>query len=535
LIRDLNRLEAEEFDVVIIGGGIHGAAVAWDAALRGLSVALIEKSDFGSQTTAGSYRILHGGLRYLQHLDFKRMRNSISERSIMMRIAPNLSKPLGFVVPVQKGISKGPLAMNVALHINDLFACDRNNLIKDVSKQLPRSRMLTKKQFEKQWPALAREEISGAGIFYDAMLLSSERLCLHFVLSAWKKGACCCNHVAACRLIVEKGRTTGVEAEDALTGRTIRIHAKVTVNASGPWTHLLMAREPLEERVYSSGIQLATSCLLETHGCGIAFPGVRRDYEAHLSRGNRHYFVVPWRNQLIWGTTDEPWKGNPSNWRITEESIENFMREINQAIPSLAMKRSDILYAFGGLRPSEASSSGENITATRHEKLIDHERTGGPGNLLTIEAVKLTTARLTAEKIVNLIYSKLGRASEPCSTENHPLIGGDFPDLHDLHQNLKKASPPDLSDEDLLSAIELYGNETSKLFAYWTSEHHGKESYRLRYAQARHALANEGAVIIEDVVRRMCPSTPELGKQWESIAIQALSDYTSSHDSRGGP
>ena len=187
--RDLKALSATLYDLIIIGGGIHGLSAAWDAALRGLKVALIEQGDFGGATSANSFKIVHGGLRYLQHLNFKRMRMSIGERSHLMRLAPHLVSPLPFLVPCYGHGIKGPEALRAALAVNDMVSADRNKHL-DPAVHLPGGHLLSREGCLEQFPGLMANGLTGAAVFYDGQMYDSERLCLEFALSASDAGRC---------------------------------------------------------------------------------------------------------------------------------------------------------------------------------------------------------------------------------------------------------------------------------------------------------------------------------------------------------
>ena len=214
--RALDKLEAQEFDVLVIGGGIYGATITWDAVLRGLSVACIEKNDFASGTSFNSLKIIHGGLRYLQHMDIKRMRESISERRRLCTIAPHQVFPLPCVMPTYGHAVKGPEAMRVALLLNDLVGFDRNR-IRNKEKHLPAGRVISRTELLDIVPYADQENLTGGAVWYDAHMMNSERMLLSFLHAAAERGAEVANYVRADKLLLHRDRIAGVSATDMET------------------------------------------------------------------------------------------------------------------------------------------------------------------------------------------------------------------------------------------------------------------------------------------------------------------------------
>ncbi len=232
--RTLTALASTAFDLLVIGGGVYGACVAWDATLRGLSVALVDKADFGGATSSNSLKTIHCGLRYLQHADFRRMRESIVERRTLMQIAPHLVHPLPVLLPTYGHGLQGPEVFAVALLINDLVSVDRNRL-RDSQKHLPRGRVISKRSCLQLLPELAPHGLTGDALFYDAQVYHSERLTLAFLRSAAQAGAVLANYVEVTGFRLNGDRVIGATARDVLSDEHVDIRAQTVVNASGPW------------------------------------------------------------------------------------------------------------------------------------------------------------------------------------------------------------------------------------------------------------------------------------------------------------
>ncbi|MBC7188224.1 MAG: FAD-dependent oxidoreductase, partial [Calditrichaeota bacterium] len=353
--RDLNALAATEFDLLIVGGGIYGATVAWEASLRGLSVALIERGDFASGTSANSLKIIHGGLRYLQHLDIKRVRESVRERRILLAIAPHLVHPLPCVMPTYGHLMKGKEVMRLGLLANDLFSFDRNHL-GDPDKWIPAGRVISRKQVLELLPGIDPAGVTGGACWTDAQMYNSERMTLAFLLSAASQGAQLANYVEAVSLASDKGVVRGVHARDVLSGDTFEVRAKLVVNAAGGWVNELLAASGLQPVPF----QLSTAMniivrkqLLNGYAAGVygrftyPTPGGRTHAGRHV------LFMAPWRGYTIIGTFHRPYVDNKVHLHVTEQEIEQFLTEVNSAYPGGEISRDDIVFVHKGFLPMD--------------------------------------------------------------------------------------------------------------------------------------------------------------------------------------
>src|SRR5436190_23798296 len=231
--RDVDRLTAQTFDVLIVGGGIYGLTIAYDAAQRGVSVALVEADDFGSGASFNHLRTIHGGLRYLQTLDIRRARESVRERRTLARIAPHALQPLVFALPATRSVTKGKLALRAGFLVDSLLAFDRNRGV-PAALRLPRGRVVSRGRAIQRFPGLKRQGLTGAAVWYDYETTEADRLTFSWAIAAVEHGAVLANHVEAIAPITDGGRRVGgVRAGDRLTGREIEIAARVTVNATG--------------------------------------------------------------------------------------------------------------------------------------------------------------------------------------------------------------------------------------------------------------------------------------------------------------
>src|SRR5215216_413866 len=245
--RNFERLADQKFDVLVVGGGIHGAITAWDAALRGLSVGLIERGDFGSGTSQNSLKMIHGGLQYLHEGNLSRIRTMVRERTTWMKIAPHLIHPLACLIPTTQTMSHSRLVMSLALRVNDLLGFDRNRLA-DPQKDLPEGMIVSQRELSRILPGYDISTSTGAAVWYEAQIYNSERLLLEFILSAVQAGAEVANYVEAINFLQCEDRITGVRAKDLQTGQVFDIGSKLVINSAGAWKDCL-----LEKAVLRSG------------------------------------------------------------------------------------------------------------------------------------------------------------------------------------------------------------------------------------------------------------------------------------------
>ena len=526
--RDLKRLASEPYDLLIVGGGINGLAAAWDASLRGLKVALVEKGDFGAQTSSATLKIVHGGLRYLQHLDVVRMRESIRERSTMLRIAPHLVTPLPFLVPTYGHLMASKEVMSIAMLINDMVSIDRNRELPDPARRIPAGRYLSRSATLDLAPGISDKGLTGGVVFHDAQMYNSERLTLAFALSAAARGADLANHVEAVRLLSKGRRVTGATLRDLITGAEFDIQATVTANMSGPWSDILIGLldrpEPRRRVIRSKGIQIVTPLLYRD--VAVAVPSAYRDPDAVLRRGNRNFFITPWRGVSLIGTTDTVYEGDPDAFRITARDISDFVAEINQSLPSARLTPQQVPFAFGGLRPITEKNIDTGSTVARKYEITDHAQDLGVAGLVSVTGVKYTTSRLLAEKVVNLVFDKLERSSPEVQTRTTPLAGGDIPRWADFERAALAEMPAALGEPTRLHLIRSYGTQFRQIVALvaarpdWGACLPGASE--VIAAEVIHAARTESALRLVDVVL----NRTDLGSQGHPgrAALEACAD-----------
>jgi glycerol-3-phosphate dehydrogenase len=383
-------VRASHYDVIIVGGGINGAGIARDAAMRGLKVLLIEKGELGCATTSASTRLIHGGLRYLERFEFGLVRESLREREILLKIAPDLVKALAITIPIYKHNKRGRLMIRAGMMLYDLLSW---------GKSLPRHRMLSRAKTLERWPGLNPQGLFGSALYYDAQVEFPERLVVAIVQSAREFGAEVLTHTRVTSLIVEDRRVSGVEfvGED---DRKRFADTSVLINAAGPWIDQVL------ESVKSPKLIGGTK---GSHIVVPPFAGAPANaiYLEARSDG-RPIFITPWNKLYLIGTTDVRFEGDPDEVRCEDWEIDYLLSETNLAIPDSHFTRDNIVEMYSGVRPLPFQST------TRRHFIREHPQLP---NLLSIVGGKLTTYRNLAEQTVDRIFSKLGTDAPACKTD----------------------------------------------------------------------------------------------------------------------
>jgi glycerol-3-phosphate dehydrogenase len=398
--RDLGLLTAREHDLLIVGGGIYGVTAAWDAAQRGLAVALIEAEDFGAGVSWNSLKTIHGGLRHLQRADVFQMRESLRERRALLRIAPEVVRPLSFLVPAYGHGARGREALAAGLLLFDLLGCDRNRGLPP-GQRIPPARSLSRRAVLGLIPGLPERGLTGGALWTDAQVSSSERLILGFVHAATEAGAIVANHVAAAGFLRAGARVSGARARDTLTGGVLEVRARLVLNAAGPGVDDLLG---------GAGIARPRAPLLRAMNLVLG-RAAASGHAVGAASGGRFLFLVPWRDRSIIGTAYEPAEADGAG------AVEAFVAEAARAYPWVGLTPDDVVLVHRGLVPGRGGADGLN----NRPRLLDHEAADGLPGLISVQGVKYTTARGVAEKAVDLVFRRLGRPSPRCRTETTPL------------------------------------------------------------------------------------------------------------------
>jgi glycerol-3-phosphate dehydrogenase len=430
--RDIPRLADTPFDLLVVGAGIFGACAAWDASLRGLSVAVVDQDDFGAATSANSLRIVHGGLRYLARGDVRRMRESIRERSTLLRIAPGLVQPLEVLVPTYGYGTQGRAAYAAALGLNDVISFRRNRDL-EPSRRIPGGRLISRNESLSAFPWFPRKGLTGGAVWSDALLKHPERLTLSFLQSASRLGAQPANYLRVDRLLTGSGAVQGAGVTDRLTGMQFEIRARAVLVAAGPWTDRIIStvaptptsqKTPLRVPTHALALNVVLGRRLAEVAVGVrARSGSQED---PVCGGGRFLFCAPQGGGTVLGT----WYAAST---VGDESTRAYgakalVKEFNDACPALDLREQDVVGCQWGWLPLKSGREpGRADALAERTRITDHGATQGVRHLLSVEGVKFTTARRVVERAIDAVFVSLGRPVPPCHTATQRLEGASVP------------------------------------------------------------------------------------------------------------
>jgi len=469
--RDFDALTSETFDLIVVGGGIMGAGIARDAALRGIHTLLLEKNDFASGTTSRSSRLIHGGLRYLQQYDFSLVRQGLREREILLSIANHLVHPCPFVVPMNRTSQRVALAFGLPLY--DLLSFD---------KSLPSRQFLTRRETIELEPDLELKGLKGSYLYYDCQAPFVERLCLENVLAAAELTASPVNYAQVTGLQRTGSSVSGVQVRDILSGEAYEMRARLVVNATGHWVESVFemmgtGSPPVVRR--SKGIHLVT-------------PQISRHAVAMFSLAKgRHFFIIPWLDYSLIGITDTEYSGDLDVVEAKKEDVVYVLEGVREAFPSLEL--GDILYTMAGLRALADSGSRSTRDLSRKYELVDHEKRDGIGGFISVMGGKITAYRAVAEDTVNLVCHKLGLKALG-STAQIPLPGAPSPPQEAIEQAALESG---ISIHTITHLASLYGSRYRRVLDLVKNDARGGQN--------------------------LCPHSPDiLAQVWYSIEERAI-------------
>ncbi|HEV7745901.1 MAG TPA: glycerol-3-phosphate dehydrogenase [Pyrinomonadaceae bacterium] len=421
--------ETQQFDVIVIGAGINGAGIARDAAIRGLKVLLIDKGDIGGGTSSWSTRLIHGGLRYLEHGEFGLVRESLRERGRLLHVAYHLVRPLPILVPIYRHARRGWWTMRAGMFAYDVLS---------VGKNLPRHRMLSRAETLRRAPGLNSKGLRGAAVYFDAQVRFAERLVLENALSAIEHGATVLTYARVGKLVVENDAVCGVEfthnpqilntvgrgsSPTVMEGSELERHtasAPIVINAAGPWVDQLLTDTGSPQLI--GGTKGSHIIVAPFPGA----PGTAIYVEAQSDR--RPFFIIPWNRKYLIGTTDIRYQGDLDGVRISSDEIDYLLAETNRVLPTAKLTREQILYTYAGVRPLPSTNDKEGASITRRHFIRAHPELKG---LFSIVGGKLTTYRSLAQETVDLVLKHLPQRANAgeWNTDHEPLPGAAISDF----------------------------------------------------------------------------------------------------------
>ena len=501
--QNLDELGYRKFDLAVVGGGITGAAIARDASVRGLKVALLEKGDFASGTSSRSSKMIHGGLRYLRHAKFGLVFGSLRERWTLRRNVPRLVKPLTFLIPVYKGSKTGKLQLSLGLWLYDILALFRTE---------KKHEWIRPEQIQGQEPTLRRDGLVGGALYYD-FLTDDARLVLAIVKDAWTRGAIVANYTEVVGFEKDRGRIAGITAVDSTSGKQLRVYAKVVVNATGPWS----------DKVRRLDDPSSDAKLRPAKGTHLILPrqriGNREAVILDSRRDGRNLFVVPWDDLCLVGTTDTDYDGDLDRVTASGEDAEYLLECLNEYFPGRNITRSDILSSYASVRPL-AAELGVSEDDVSRDQLIFESSSG----LVSIVGGKLTTHRSMAEALVDYVTGKLARefatpTADACETQRLPL-DYDGPGVERAVNDLIRESrvEPDVATH----LVEAYGPDATEVLDI--ARENPRLSSRIAaeapylMAEVRHAAKHEMTMKLVDFMFRRTRLSNRLKDHGRSVA-----------------
>lgn len=439
--RDLTDLQARRFDVIVVGGGVQGACIARDAALRGLSVALIEQADFCSATSHNSLKTIHGGIRYLQHLNFKRSVESIREQQILLTTAPHLVQPVQFLMPTYGFGMRGPVAMGIGVgmfEILNAFVSLRDGR----GVKPPKGRMMRARTCAQMAPGINSASLTGGGMWADAQIAFADKAVLQILQQAVDHAATVANDVRAERLIFDPDHpdtVIGLKATDRRTGDALEIRGRCVVNATGPWVANWLKQSDQPKPSLDVGLvksmNLVTDRPALPHALAVKS---NRASDSKVDSAKRMYFIVPWQGKAVIGTTHFTHRDAGSEVAVNRDEISAFIDEFNAAYPEMDLTMDNILYCYQGLTPGD-EAAGQDGAKLHESKIVDHAASDGLRGLFSIVSIKWTTARLVAEKTVDQVLGQW-KETRACATRKTRI-----PDYETIPHRVSGRSDEELS------------------------------------------------------------------------------------------
>jgi glycerol-3-phosphate dehydrogenase len=497
-----------EFDVLIIGAGAFGAAAARDAALRGLNTAIIDRGDFGGATSAECFKMVHGGIRYLQHADIPRLRASCRERSALLRIAPHLVHPLPIAIPTYGWGRRGRAFLGAGACAYDLLTHGRNDGITDPARQIRDTKFLSRAEVLRLFPHLHSPHLSGAVVFEDGQMYNPARLVLAFVQAAVAAGATACNYVEAQEFLWDDQRVIGARVRDHASGELFDVRARLTLNAAGPWADYLQKsperfgawrRMPFSRDAYFIVDRVPTS------DYGIAVQGLSRDRDAVLGRSTRHLFAAPWRDKTLLGVWHKLFPAAPDAAIVETREIDEWIEELNWVYPALNLSPAEVTFANCGLVPFGETATAMELSFGKESRIIDHRARHGVSGLVSLVGIRYTTARADAAQALDLLLAQMPVAPAAADTEALPLPGGDIENFADFVAEAERNRPPTLGIQSLRGLLRNHGTQYQNVLQAAGAT---KDEVTLvpgtttLSTEVGHAVDHEMALRLDDVVLR---------------------------------
>jgi glycerol-3-phosphate dehydrogenase len=491
--RDFNQLADSTFDLLVVGGGIHGLATAYAAARRGLAVALIDKGDFGASTSFNHQHTAHGGLRSLQTGRLGYARESILERRALARIAPRLLRPLPFLVGTYRSVVRNRVALRGAFKLDAFLGRDRNEGV-EPELHLPAAKLVSRAATLKLFPGIRQDRLTGGANWYDYQIVYGNRLTIAFAEGADARGARLVNYAAAIAAIKEHGRVVGMRVRDGLTGAEADVRARITINAAGAHAGGIMNMFGVSREL---PLLKATNFVTSTPASDMALAG--------LAPNGSMLTMTPWLGRAMVGTFQSDTFKQPSDVPVTEAEIEAMIAAANGAFPALGLKREDVTLVHRGVVPAQKGRDGRAALLAA-PRVIDHDADGASG-AITVVGVKFTTARRVGEKAAEAAIRRIGKPSLGARRGSLEILpGAEIADHEALAIETARAVHLELAPPIIRHLMTIYGDRCAAMVRLMAE----RSEWRMPLVPGRpnvgaeviYAIRAEMACTLEDIVVR---------------------------------
>ena len=502
--RNLEQLHDTSYDVVIVGGGVSGAWLSLHCAQQGYKTALIDKGDYASQTSSASSKLLHGGIRYLQQMQFTKVRESAMERAEYIYAAPHLSTTVPFLVPTYKDFKRSKFFLNCGMLAYQALCLGQNSVIDSAEQRVSGVRSISAHELN-QLCDLENEPHTGAVMFNERHMIDSERMVLAIIQTARSFGAQVHNYVCATGFLGDQHNVTGVAVRDELSGDEFAIDSRLVINAAGPWIdklngQLMNASSAPSINGYAVGSHIITRQLCD-HAIAIT---TKHQSDSTLDRGGRHVFVIPWRGYSLIGTSYDEIESPDGDLSIQSQHVDQLLEAINDGLPNAKLSRADIVSGFSGLYPLKT----DNIKSTVYQgsgeyQIIDHLQANKVSGLITALGAKFTTGRKISELTIKLVNARFNQHASVVRTK---LLGSDYQSFSVLRAAKLKQYASDYSESTIDHLLMLYGSNIDEFLQRIDGEPSLQsvisEGQADLMGQVVWAIEQEQATSLDDVIYR---------------------------------
>ncbi|NOZ36400.1 MAG: glycerol-3-phosphate dehydrogenase/oxidase [Chlorobi bacterium] len=514
LKRYIEEHENQEFDLIIIGGGITGAAVAYAASSRNLKVALFEKKDYGGATSAATSKLIHGGLRYLANMEFKLVRESLQERRILGNIAPNFVYPLPFMFPNYVKWKGSMWKMMIGMFLYDTLSYDKKYTW-DKSKRLSNHKTLSYNKTIEAEPNIIKENLRNSTVFYDYQSIFPERLTLAFIKSAVEYGAKVSNYSKVENFSFSKSnKINGVVVKDVFSDETKIIYAPLTINCGGTWADIILnlasKTESSHKVLRSEGIHIITKKIAGEHAVSLQ------------KKEGGHMMIMPWRGHSLIGTTDKEYNGSPDNYKVSKQSLYDVIDAVNNNY-NKKISYDDIIHAYGGLRPLVDDQTEDSYNTSRRYEVLDNATEGIDG-LITVEGGKFTTSRNLAYHVMKLIQKKTNKKLSESFSYKLYLSGCEIKDMNEFMRKQHLQYDDFFGIETVEYISRNYGTQSHTVFqfAIENPEYNKVVSHDGELlSEVVYAIRYESAMTLKDILLRRT-GIGTLGKPNEDVLQKVM-------------